>query len=66
MRLTFRVTSSGDRWAQSDVAGTRNVFDGERAQEVVVEKAGSLNPQDPQSKRVFPESGAMDLSLIHI
>ena len=33
----------GERWAQSNVAGTRNVFDGERAQEVVVEK-----PQPPR------------------
>ncbi len=33
----------GERWAQSNVAGTRNVFDGERAQELVVEK-----PQPPR------------------
>ena len=45
----------GERLAQSNVAGTRNVFDGERAQEVVVEKPKStcLTPGDPITKRVY-------------
>lgn len=50
----------GERWAQSNVAGTRNVFDGERAQEVVVEprKSTCLTPGDPIAKRVYTADGA--------
>jgi site-specific DNA-cytosine methylase len=50
----------GERWAQSNVAGTRNVFDGERAQEVVVEprKSTCLTPGDPITKRVYTADGA--------
>ena len=55
--------SEGERLAQSDVAGTRNVFDGERAQEVVVEKpqprkSTCLTPGDPIAKRVYTADGA--------